>query len=138
MEEFIKYMKICETLAQSAASKGNSPVGSLIVLNGEIVAESEEAVATKQDVSCHAEMEVIRKARKVIGMDFTGAILVSTKEPCVMCSYAIRYHKISTMVYKEKASALGGVTSAYDLLVSEQVPEGWGPPVKCILIENHS
>lgn len=132
MQHFMKYMEICEALALSAASKGNSGVGSLIILDNKIVAEAEEAVATKQDVTCHAEMEVIRKARQIIGEDMTGALLVSNKEPCVMCSYAIRYHKISKVVFKDRANWLGGFSSSYNVLTSNAVSADWGPPVICI------
>ncbi|MEK6155465.1 nucleoside deaminase [Flavobacteriaceae bacterium 3-367] len=132
MQQLTKYMEICETLARNAASKGNSAVGSLVVLNNEIVAKAEEAVATKEDVSCHAEMEAIRKARKRIGKDMSGAILVTNKEPCVMCSYAIRYHKISKVVYQERSGSLGGANSSFNLLTSLEVPSGWDPPVICV------
>lgn len=132
MQDFKKYMKICETLACSAFSKGNSAIGSLIVLDNEIIAQAEEAVYTKQDVSGHAEMEAIRKARKIIGKDMSGAVLISTKEPCVMCSYAIRYHKISYVVYKSRTENLGGFNSHFNLLTSNLVPKEWGSPAICL------
>lgn len=138
MENFTKFMARCEELALTAAEKGNSAVGSLIVMGNEIIAEAEEAVTTKQDVSCHAEMEVIRLARKKIGKDMSGAILVTTKEPCVMCSYAIRLHRISTVVYKDRSIELGGANSNYDLLVSDKVPKSWGSPVQCIQLEQEN
>ncbi|MEX0314976.1 MAG: nucleoside deaminase, partial [Allomuricauda sp.] len=96
MENANYFMAKCEQLANRAAFRGNSAVGSIIVVNNEIVAQAEEAVETKQDISCHAEMEVIREARKILGKNMSGAILYTTKEPCVMCSYAIRFHRIST------------------------------------------
>lgn len=135
MENLNHFMARCEQLAHQAAAKGNSPVGSLIVVDNKIVAEAEEAVATKQDVSSHAEMEVLREARTILGKDMSNATLFTTKEPCVMCSYVIRFHRIGKVVYKEKSMQLGGASSAYNLLVTENVPEGWGSPVKCIHLE---
>ncbi|WP_420603085.1 nucleoside deaminase [Flagellimonas sp.] len=132
MENAQNFMARCEELASQAATKGNSPVGSLIVVDNKIVAEAEEAGATKQDVSCHAEMEVIREARKTLGKDMSNATLFTTKEPCVMCSYVIRFHRIGTVVFKEKSAELGGASSDYNLLVSQNAPKGWGPPVRCI------
>ena len=131
MENIALFMARCEALAKKAASKGNSKVGSIIVVDGKIIAEAEEAVATKEDISCHAEMEVIRKARKLLGKDMSSATLYSTKEPCVMCSYAIRFHKIGKVVYGEKSGVLGGI----GLLVSEDIPNGWGSPVQCIQVK---
>ena len=132
--KYDRYMKICEALAEQAAARGNSAVGSLLVQNDHIIAEAEEATTTKEDVSCHAEMEAIRLARKKIGKDMSGTILISTKEPCVMCSYAIRYHRISKVIYKEKTYQIGDPQEAMDLLATDSVPPGWGPPVEKIQI----
>ena len=55
-----------------------------------------------------------------------GATLYSTHEPCVMCSYAIRYYKISKVVFQNTVPYLGGVSSSMPLLISEDVPESWG------------
>ncbi|SHG71507.1 nucleoside deaminase [Flagellimonas flava] len=135
MENAHQFMARCQQLANQAAAKGNSAVGSLISVDNEVIAEAEEAGFTKQDVSCHAEMEVIREARKTLGKDMSKAILYTTKEPCVMCSYAIRFHKIGTVVFKEKSAELGGLSSAYNLLTSDNVPKSWGSPVQCIQLE---
>ncbi len=135
MKNHDTFMVRCEELAEQAASKGNSKVGSMIVVDGKIIAEAEEAVTSKEDISCHAEMEVIRKARKILGRDMSAATLYSTKEPCVMCSYAIRFHKIGKVVYGEKSRMLGGANGNYNVLVSKDVPHGWGPPVQCILLQ---
>jgi len=135
MLNFKMYMEICETLARNAASKGNSAVGSLLLSNNKVIAKAEEAVHSNQDVSCHAEMEVIRKARKILGRDMSGTVLVTNKEPCVMCSYAIRYHKISKVVYKEHASSLGGINSQFNLLTTDAVPPEWGSPTICIELD---
>lgn len=58
------YLQRCLILAKQAAGKGNSPVGAVIVKDNEIISEAEEAVKTKNDISCHAEMEAIRQAVK--------------------------------------------------------------------------
>jgi len=128
-------MEICEALAEIAAEKGNAPVGSIILKGNQIIARAEEAGHSKQDVTCHAEIEVIRKARKTIGVDMSGFTLVSNKEPCVMCGYAIRFHKISTVVYKEKVSHLGSVSSSMKVLSSTEVPDNWSKAPEIIQIK---
>ncbi len=128
-------MEICEALAEIAAKKGNTPVGSIILKGNQIIARAEEAGHSKQDVTCHAEIEVIRKARKTIGVDMSGFTLVSNKEPCVMCGYAIRFHKISTVVYKEKVSHLGSVSSSMKVLSSTEVPDNWSKAPEIIQIK---
>lgn len=127
-----EYMDICEELANSASEKGNTPVGCIIVLDGEIIGKGEEAAHSKEDISCHAEMEAVREARKLMGKDLSGAILLSTKEPCVLCSYAIRFHRINTVIYKDEVSHLGGATGPFPILTTTEVPENWAPPVKIV------
>ncbi|MEX0362304.1 MAG: nucleoside deaminase [Allomuricauda sp.] len=137
MKNAAYFMERCEVLAGQAVSKGNSAVGSLIVVDDTIVAEAEEAATSKQDVSRHAEMEVLRKARAILGKNMSRATLYSNKEPCVMCSYAIRVHRIGTVIYKEKSGEMGGANGTFDVLTTEKVPEGWGPPVHCIQLEQN-
>ena len=134
MEDYWEIMERCEELAKEAESKGNRPIGSVIMLGGEIVAEAEESAHTNEDVSYHAEMEVIRKARKILGKDMSRSILFTNHEPCVMCSYAIRYHRIGTVVFKERARFLGG-DGNYHILTTRNVPAAWGAPVRVVCLE---
>ncbi|MCC7399952.1 MAG: nucleoside deaminase [Chitinophagaceae bacterium] len=126
MKDDYYYMERCKVLGRNAGEKGNSPVGALIVKDGNIIAEAEEANKTKNDVTCHAEIEAIRIAVKKSGADLSGAILYTTHEPCVMCSYAIRFYRISKVVYLHAVDHLGGATSSMPLLVSNDVPPKWG------------
>ncbi|MGH9689620.1 MAG: nucleoside deaminase [Candidatus Acidiferrales bacterium] len=93
------YMKRAIELAKIARSKGETPVGSLAVRDGEIVAEGIEAVKTRIDISAHAEMIAIRRACRALGtLDLSGCVIHTTPEPCFMCSYAIRQTRISEIV----------------------------------------
>jgi tRNA(adenine34) deaminase len=129
MKDAHHYLQCCFQLAKQAAQKGNSSVGALIVKNDKIISEAEEAVKTKNDISCHAEMEAIRKAVKNLhANDLSGCTLYTTHEPCIMCSYAIRYHKIKEVVYVHQSQYLGGVSSSMPLLISTEVPASWSKP----------
>lgn len=121
------YIRRCNELAVLAEREGNSAVGSLIVFQGEVIYEAQEAGRSKNDVTCHAEIEAIRGALKKMSVNILkGAIIYSSHEPCVMCSYAIRYYKISKVVYQNRVPYLGGVSSSMPLLISRDVPESWG------------
>jgi len=120
------YMEICLTLSKQAAEKGNTAVGAVVVKDDEIISKAEEAVTTKNDITCHAELEAIRIAVQKLGIvNLSGCILYSTHEPCVMCAYAIRFYRIKKVVYLYKAKYLGGVSSSLPLLVSNKVPPHW-------------
>lgn len=129
MKDDIYYINRCIALGNSASQKGNPPVGSVIVKDDQILSEAEEAVKTKNDVTCHAEIEAIRIAVKKLGAsDLSECILYTSHEPCVMCSYAIRYYKIKKVVFLNAVDYLGGATSSMPLLTSNQVPPHWGKP----------
>lgn len=131
------YMDRCEELANDAAKKGNSAVGAIIVKDDVIISEAEEAGKTKNDITCHAELEAIRIAvRKMEIPDLSDCILFTTHEPCIMCSYAIRFYKIKKVVYKNALNYLGGVTSSMRLLVSEDVPPHWSKPPEIVHLQS--
>lgn len=129
MKDAHYYLHRCLVLAKQAAEKGNSAVGAIVVKDDEIIREAEEAVKTKNDISCHAEMEAIRIAVKHLNTnDLSNCILYTTHEPCVMCSYAIRFYKIKEVVYLHPSKYLGGISSSMPLLVSTDVPPSWSKP----------
>lgn len=116
------YMQECIKLAKIAKNRGDNPVGSIIVKNGTIIGKGIEANKTQNDITKHAEIEAIRDACNYLGhRDLSNCTLYTTHEPCVMCSYAIRFSKIERIIYSIKASQLGGHTSAYNLLTDSKI-----------------
>jgi len=123
------YMRLCEKLAVAAAEKGNPPVGAIIVKGDEIISEAEEAGKSKNDITRHAEIEAVRIAvGKLKSTDLSECILFTTHEPCVMCSYAIRFYKIKKVVYRNAVDYLGGISSSMPLLTTDDVPPHWSKP----------
>jgi len=126
MKNDVYYIKRCELLAEEAAAKGDAPVGSIITKGEEIIAEAIEASKHKNDITCHAELEAIRLAVKTLKTnDLSGCVIYSTHEPCIMCSYAIRFYKIKKVVYQHAVNYLGGNSSSMSLLTSKEVPPHW-------------
>lgn len=122
------FMRRCLKLAEMALQQGDAPVGSLLVRDGQIIAEGIEGVKAQQDVTLHAEIDAVRQACQVLGtLDLTGCTLYTNVEPCVMCSYAIRQTRISQVVIGMEISSLGGVSSACAFLLDPTVPD-WGLP----------
>lgn len=127
------YILRCEILGKRAAEKGNPPVGALILKDDEIIGEAEEAGKSKNDITCHAEIEAIRIAiKKLISNDLSDCILYSTHEPCIMCAYTIRFYKIKKIVYQHAVDFLGGVSSSMPLLISNEVPLNWNKPPQIV------
>ncbi|MEO9005172.1 MAG: nucleoside deaminase [Ginsengibacter sp.] len=137
MKDDYYYMHRCQILGEGAAKKGNPPVGALIVKNDEIISEAEEAGKTKNDITCHAEIEAIRIAvRKLQSSDLSQCTLFTTHEPCIMCSYVIRFYGIKKVVLKNLVHYLGGVSSSMPLLVAHDVPPHWAKPPEIVHLRN--
>jgi tRNA(adenine34) deaminase len=127
------YIKCCVELGRLACRNGESAVGALIVFQGEVISEASEAVKSKKDVTCHAEIEAIRAALRNRNLNtLEGAVMYSSHEPCVMCSYVIRYYKISKVVFQHFVPYLGGISSSLKMLSSKDVPSTWGVSPKVI------
>lgn len=111
------YLDRCKELGDQAAALGEPPVGCVIVKDGTIVGEGREAVKSNRDVTNHAEIEAIRDAvQKLDTIDLSDCTLVTTHEPCVMCAYVIRYHKIPIVVYEHQVHSVGGINSQFPVL----------------------
>jgi len=127
MKDDAYYIKLCGILAEAAAAKGEAPVGSVITKGDEIISEAIEASRSKNDVTCHAELDAIRSAVKKLGVnDLSECVIYSTHEPCIMCSYAIRFYKIKKLVFQHAVDYFGGISSSMPLLLAKEVPPHWG------------
>lgn len=119
------FMRRCIELGRIAKQNGESPVGSIIVCEGQILGEGIESVKTRMDVTAHAEVEAIRAASgKLKSLDLRGCSLYTTAEPCWMCSYVIRRTRISHVVIGIPVPHVGGATSRYPILTDPKI-ECW-------------
>jgi len=125
-----RHMDRCRVLAARARRKGNTPVGSLVAVGNNVVAEAEEAVPSGADPFAHAELLAVREAMIRLGRALpVAATLYTTNEPCFLCSFAIREAGIRRVVMAAPTPDIGGVTSSYPILVADDVPRWQGPPV---------
>lgn len=86
--------------ARDAATRGEVPIGAVLVLDGAIVARSGNRTRAANDVTAHAEIAVIRDASAALGQErLAGADLYVTLEPCTMCAAAISFARIRRLYY---------------------------------------
>ena len=122
IKKYESLMRRCIELAKIAKKRGDSPVGSIIVKDGKIVAEGIEGGATHKDVTFHAEIEAVRNATASLGKtDLSDCFMVTTHEPCIMCSYVIRHYKIGLIIVGMRASEIGGYSSALPVLLDRTI-----------------
>ena len=102
-------------VAQNARAHGNHPFGTVLVDGeGRIVLEAENTVVTHRDATGHAETNLVRLASNQLDPDeLAAATLVTSCEPCAMCSGAIYWAGIGAVVYGLAESALREMTGAH-------------------------
>ena len=95
------YMERAIALAKRGDRKpGGSPIGCVIVRDGEIIGAGYNETMLRCDPTAHGEVVAIRQACARIGAEeLRGATLYSTLEPCGMCTMAIIWAKIGRIVY---------------------------------------
>lgn len=95
-----EYMQIALKEAVKAYDKEEVPVGAIIVLQDKIIAKAYNQVELLNDSTAHAEILALTSAYQFLGSKYLpGATLYVTIEPCLMCSGALYWSKISRIVY---------------------------------------
>lgn len=94
------FMKKALQEAETAFSKGEIPVGAIIVANNQIIARAHNLTEQLTDVTAHAEMQAITAAASFIGGKYLlDCTLYVTLEPCQMCAGALYWSQISKIVF---------------------------------------
>src|SRR5713226_1544260 len=115
-----RYMRLALDLAEEARASGEVPVGSVIVLGGEVIGKGRNSPIGSSDPTAHAEMLAIREACARIGnYRLEGATIYSTLEPCVMCAGALVAARVERLVFATRDLRFGGVRSKFRLADSD-------------------
>jgi tRNA(Arg) A34 adenosine deaminase TadA len=95
-----KFILEAVQIANQNVSLGGGPFGAVIVRNGEIIASSANSVTSDNDPTAHAEVNVIRKACKLLNTyDLSGCVIYSSCEPCPMCLGAIYWAHLDELYF---------------------------------------
>lgn len=135
MNEHHPYMQRCLELAAMAAAEGESPVGSVLVKDGIVLGEAFERSRQLKDITRHAEVLAIMDAVQKHG-SCEGATLYTNVEPCILCSYVIRHHKLACVVLGKLSGELGGAGSRYPILTAGDITAWSNPPAVRIYRED--
>jgi creatinine deaminase len=93
--------------ARQGLAEGGIPIGSVLVVDGQIVGRGHNRRVQKGSAILHAEMDAIENAGRLKAVDYQRAVLVSTLSPCDMCSGAALLYKIPKIVIGENRTFRG-------------------------------
>ena len=107
----ISFAEQAVRLAAENADAGQLPFAALVIRNDAIIATGVNTSLRDGDALAHAEVAAVRNATMATGLsDLSGAVLVSSCEPCALCHAAAVAVGITRIVYaagKELVPDLG-------------------------------
>ena len=104
------YIRDAIELAHNAASNGNTPFGSLLVVDDAVVERSQNTTVTEDDITAHPELKLARWAARELDRDQRASCTMYTStEPCEMCATAIHYAELDRVVYSVSGGSLANI-----------------------------
>ena len=104
MDEFLK-AAIDE--AKAGLAEGGIPIGSVLVIDGQIVGRGHNRRVQKGSAVLHAEMDCLENAGRLKAADYRRSVLYSTLSPCDMCSGTVLLYGIPKVVVGENRTFQG-------------------------------
>lgn len=109
-------------LAREAAAAGEVPVGAVVLVDGEVVAQRRNEREASGDPTAHAEVLALRDAAAAIGdRRLRGATLVVTLEPCPLCAGAVWAAQVGRVVFGAADLKAGAMGSLYNIAVDQRL-----------------
>jgi len=102
-----KFLDAAIAEARNGQEAGGIPIGSVLVIDGEIVARGHNQRIQKGSSVLHAEMDCLENAGRLAASEYRKAVLYSTLSPCDMCSGAILLYGIPKVVVGENKTFQG-------------------------------
>ena len=93
--------------ARLGRAEGGIPIGSVLVIDGEIVGRGHNRRIQRGSTVLHAEMDCLENAGRMTGADYRRSILYSTLSPCDMCSGAVLLYGIPQVMVGENRTFQG-------------------------------
>lgn len=132
MSDDLKFLHRAVELALQAEQQGNLPIGALITLDGEVIAEAGNAMlAPHYHPGRHAETEALQRVAIALWARSRDMTCYTTLEPCMMCMGTLLLHGVGRIVFGAQDSA-GGAGKALACLPpyyaeGKGVPQWHGP-----------
>ena len=105
------FLRLVIKLAMTARQHGEYPFGAVLMKDRQVVHQAIDQCLSYSDPTAHAELLVISEyCRQIRTLDLDGCTLFSSTEPCVLCSGAIKWSRISRVVFSVSQEMLQQMT----------------------------
>jgi cytosine deaminase len=93
--------------ARLGLAEGGIPIGSVLVIGGEIVGRGHNRRVQKGSAILHAEMDCLENAGRLSPAEYRRSTLYSTLSPCDMCSGTALLYRIPRIIVGENRTFQG-------------------------------
>src|SRR5438132_489929 len=93
--------------AKHGLAEGGIPIGSVLVIDGQIIGRGHNQRVQRGSAILHAEMDALENEGRLRANDYRRAVLYSTLSPCDMCSGTALLYNIPTIVIGENRTFRG-------------------------------
>ncbi len=109
------FMTLALVEAKRAAALGETPVGAVVIQDGQVLGSGHNRVEIDKDPTAHGEIQAIREATQKSGESrLPEAVIYVTLEPCIMCAAAIVLARIKKVVFAAYDHRWGAFGSLFD------------------------
>jgi tRNA(adenine34) deaminase len=116
LQEHERWMRVALTAAHEARAREEVPIGTCVVVSGELVSVAGNRTRTDCDPTAHAEIVALREAAQKLGnYRLADTIVYSTVEPCAMCAGALIQARVKLLVYGATDERAGAVESHFHI-----------------------
>jgi cytosine/creatinine deaminase len=114
--------------AELGLAEGGIPIGSVLVVDGEIVGRGHNRRVQRGSAILHGEMDALENAGRLSAASYRRSTIYTTLSPCHMCSGAILLYGIPRVVIGENRTFMG----AEELLRSQGVTLELVDDARCV------
>src|SRR5689334_20327224 len=114
-----KFMREALIEAEAAGRAGELPIGSVVVIDGEIISRGQANHQRTKNQLSHAELNALLSGGEKLWSDYRRAILFTTVEPCPMCLGAVVMADIPHIIFAK-----------YDRVVHSQLSVETNPYIR--------
>lgn len=101
------FLQLAIDEARLGLAEGGIPIGSVLVVDGQVVGRGHNRRVQRGSAILHAEMDCLENAGRLRPADYRRAVLYSTLSPCDMCSGTALLYRIPKIVIGENRTFQG-------------------------------
>jgi len=93
--------------ATQGRDEGGIPIGSALVIDGEVVGRGHNRRVQSASAILHGEMDALESAGRLRAGDYRRSVIYTTLSPCDMCTGAVVLYEIPKVVIGENRTFMG-------------------------------